>query len=169
MVSEMELNLKSIRDMLVLGIVGFGLLITLYVSVPDFPYNAPAWEVMSWGESTQWWCEITWITLFCVFSIFSLYLLSWNHEVKGNKSERYWLKVFRVSWLITTISVTAHFSIVYFKWTTWEGFFINDNTGYLHGVFYLLTFFVGLLVFGEGMSYLSKLHRHILKLEIRSV
>ncbi len=147
-----------------MAVIGFGFFMSVYVSIPDFPYDSPAWGFMLWGEPSQWWSEITWIGGFCVISILGLYLISWNSEVKSTKTETYFLRSFRVIWEVTVAALVFHYTAFYFSWTTWDGFILKDNTGYLHGLFYLLTFMLGLLVFGEGMAYLSKVHGYLVKL-----
>ena len=160
----MNINWKSIRDYGIIGVIGFGLILGLYVSIPDFPYDAHAWELMLWGESSQWWSEMTWIGGFVILSISGLYLISWNLEIKSNKQEEAYLEAFRYIWPITVVSVAVHYSMFYFKWTDTESFFMKDSGGYLHGLFYLITFFLGILVFVEFMAYLSKVHGYMMEL-----
>jgi len=158
------MNFKLLRDMAIIGIVGFGLFISIYVSLPDFPYDSPAWGFMLWGEASQWWSEITWIGAFCVLMIGNLFLISWNAEVKSVKQERFNLKIFRFVWLVSAISIMIHYTAFYFWWTDWSGFIFKDDTGYLHGFFYTLTFLLGILAFGELIAYVSKVHGYLVKL-----
>jgi hypothetical protein len=160
----MNINTRLIRDMAIVSIIGFGLFIGFYVSIPDFPYDTPAWGFMLWGEASQWWSEITWIGAFCVLAISCLYLGSWNSEVKSNRPENYLLRIFRYMWLVTAVSLLFHYTAFYFWWTTWDGFFLKDNTGYLHGFFYIVTFLLGILVFGELIAYGAKVHGYLVKL-----
>ena len=158
------MDTKLLRNMAIIAVIGFAVVISLYVSIPDFPYDSPACSVMLWGEASQWWSEMTWICAFCVLSVASLYLISWNSEVKSTKAETLNLDAFRFFWVVSTVSLLFHHSGLYFKWTDFESFFLKDTGGYLHGFFYLLTFMLGLLVFGEGVAYLSKVHGYMVKL-----
>ena len=160
----MSINWRLVRDMAIVAVIGFGLFISIYVSIPDFPYDTPAWGFMLWGEASQWWSEITWIGAFCVLAVSSLYLISWNSQVKSTKMETFCLNVFRFSWVVTAISIMVHYTAFYFSWTDWSGFIWKDNTGYLHGFFYILTFLMGILVFGELIAYGSKVHGYLVKL-----
>lgn len=119
---------------------------------------------MLWGEASQWWSEITWIGAFCVLSVLGLYLITWNSEVKSNRTEMFFQKVFRGMWGVSVGGLIFHYTAFYFSWTTWSGFIWEDNTGYLHGLFYILTFMIGLFVFGEAIAYLSKVHGYLVKL-----
>lgn len=162
----MNLNIdrRMTRDIGIVCVIGFGLLISIYVSIPDFPYDTPAWGFMLWGEPSQWWSEITWIGAFCVLTVSALYLVSWNSEVSSTKAENSYHKMFRLGWVLGAVSIMLHYTAFYFWWTDWDGFFLKDNTGYLHGLFYILTFLIGLLVFGELIAYASKVHGYLVKL-----
>ncbi len=155
----MGIDWKTIRGYAVIAAVGFGLLVGLYVSIPDFPDDAKAWELMLWGEDSQWWSEIAWIAGFVILLVSALHLISWNSEVRGSPGEQWRLKVFRCIWAIATGSVSFNYSVIYFRWTDPVSFFLKDSGGYLHGLFYLFTFFLGILVFAELLAYLSKLHK----------
>lgn len=160
----MFVNWAFVRNLAIIAIIGFGLFISVYVSIPDFPYDTPAWGFMLWGEASQWWSEITWIGAFVFLSIFTLYIVSWNSEVSAPKHEMFFTKVFRIVWIVSAISILAHYTAFYFWWSDWTGFILKDDTGYLHGFFYILTFLVGILAFGEGIAYLSKVHGYVVKL-----
>ena len=158
------LNMKFVRDLVIVSVICFSLGLSLYVSIPDYPHDASACEILLWGEASQWWSEMTWICAFCVLSISSLYLISWNSEVKSTKVETLNLDAFRFFWVVSVISILFHYSAYYFKWTDWESFFLKDSTGYLHGAFYIFTFLLGLLAFGELIAYASKVQGYLLKL-----
>jgi hypothetical protein len=145
----MKRGLKSIRDFLVLAIIGFCLLITLYVSIPDYPSKAYAWEIMLWGEQSQWWSEVTWIALFGIFSISLIFLFSWNSELDMPRNTAFYRKMFLGIMTMIGVLLLFSFSATFFHWDGWTNTFALDRGGWLHGIFYLLTFLLGIVVFEE--------------------
>lgn len=149
---------KFVRNWLVVGVIMGSIWIALYCSVPDFPYQCPAWGFLLWGEASQWWSEMTWIGAFCILSVMVLFIWSWAGELPQDKQERFYQLAFRGIWGVAYGSIMFHYTAFYFSWTQWPEWFFKDDTGYLHGFFYMTTFFLGILVCEELLSYLSRLH-----------
>jgi len=148
--------MDSYRKALILGIIGFCVVESIYVSIPDFCYDAPAWEIMSWGERTQWWSEMTWLILFGVFSVSLVFVLEWSKSLRDKKVEPY-LKFFRIAFLVAFLSLLWNFSALYFHWDGWANSLLLDQGGWLHGVFYLGVALEGLWLFGELLGLVSKI------------
>jgi len=149
----MKIALKDLRGFLVVGIIGFCLLVTLYVSIPDFPHNAHGWEIMLWGEQSQWWSEVTWILLFGVFAISLIFLASWNSELRISKSIAFYRGVFLGMMLLASALLVFSFSAIFFHWDGWSQTIALDRGGWLHGIFYLLTSLLGIVVFEEMLVF----------------
>jgi len=133
------------RKLTIAGILIFCLVEGIYVSIPDFCYSAPAWEIMLWGESTQWWSEMTWILAFGLFSVSLCFVSDWNRQLGGNP----W--VLRAVMVCVLILASLDFAILYFDWAGFTETVILDRGGFLHGLFYLDTAILGLWLFAEGL------------------
>ena len=133
----------------ILGIIGFCLGISIYVSIPDYPYEAYPWALMLWGEKSQWWSEITWVVLFGIFGVLSILLVEWNRELRRGLGLSFMQALSRFVFLIILISLSFHFSALYFEWHGWYSTLVLDKGGFLHGLFYLWTFVLGLFCFSE--------------------
>ena len=145
----MKIVLKDLRGFLIVGIVGFCLLVAIYVSIPDFPRGAYAWEIMLWGEQSQWWSEVTWIVLFGVFAISLVFVASWNSELRISRSIAFYRGVFLGTMLLASALLMFSFSAIFFHWGGWSQTIALDKSGWLHGVFYLVTSLLGIVVFEE--------------------
>lgn len=141
---------------LVILTILFSLGLGIYVSIPDYPRSAYPFEIMLWGESSQWWSEITWIGLFAVFSVSLLFLLEWNRSIKNSRIDFY-QRVARIVFLVAFLSLVWNFSAVYFSWSGFTSSIILDRGGYLHGVFYLGVALEGLWLFVESLAFVSKI------------
>jgi len=141
-------GMGRLRGLLVLGIIGFCIVEGVYVSIPDYCYDAPPWAIMLWGEQTQWWSEMTWLLLFGIFSISLIYVVEWSKGFKDKRIEFY-QRVFRIIVLVAFLSLLWNFSAVYWHWDGWSDFIILDRGGWLHGIFYLGVSIEGLWLFGE--------------------
>lgn len=137
-----------LKTILILGIILFSLGLGIYVSIPDYPRTAHPWEIMSWGESSQWWSEITWILLFCVFSVSLVFVLGWGRFLRDKRVESY-QRYARIAFLVVFLSLVWNFSALYFQWDGWRNTLALDRGGYLHGVFYLSVALEGLFLFEE--------------------
>jgi hypothetical protein len=153
------------RKALILGIIGFCVVEGVYVSVPDFCYDAHPWEIMLWGESSQWWSEITWIGLFGVFSVSLVYVVDWSRSIRNPRVEAY-QRVCRIVFLAAFLSLVWNFSALFFHWGGWVNSLFLDRGGYLHGVFYLSVALEGLWLFEELIGLMSKI---VLKLAIQGI
>jgi hypothetical protein len=151
--AQMKIAFKDLRGFLLVGIIGFCLLVTIYVSIPDFPKGAYAWEIMLWGESSQWWSEVTWIVLFGVFATSTVFLASWNSELKLNSAISFYRGVFLGTMLLVSILLAVSFSAIFFHWDGWSQSIVLDRGGWLHGIFYLLTSLLGIVVFEETLVF----------------
>ena len=149
------------RKLTIAGILIFCLVEGIYVSIPDFCYSAPAWEIMLWGESTQWWSEMTWLLLFAVFSTSLVYTTEFSAQLKNPRIESY-LRTFRIIMLVVFLSLLWNFSALYFQWDGWANTLVLDRGGYLHGVFYLSVVLEGLWLFGELLGLGCKVQRIVL-------
>lgn len=143
----------------ILAIIGFCLGISIYVSIPDYPYDAHPWAIMLWGEKSQWWSEITWIALFGVFGILAILLLEWNCELRGDRSVSFVQSTSRFVLVLGFVTLTIHFTALHFEWHGWYATLVLDRGGYLHGLFYLWTFILGLFCFSELMFLVSGIVR----------
>lgn len=128
----------------------------VYVSIPDFCYDAPAWAIMLWGESTQWWSEMTWLLLFGVFSITLVYLTDFSKSFRNAHIESY-QRLFRIIMLVAFLSLLWNYSAIYFRFDGWADLLILDSRGWLHGIFYLGVALEGLWLFGELLAFMSKI------------
>ena len=153
--------MDSYRKALILGIIGFCVIEGVYVSIPDFCYDAHPWEIMLWGESSQWWSEVTWIGLFGVFSISLMYVVEWSRSFRNPRIESY-QKVFRIVFLLAFLSLLWNFSALHFHWDGWANSLLLDRGGWLHGVFYLGVALEGLWLFGELIGLGCKVQRAVL-------
>ena len=150
---RMKVTFKDLRGYLMVSIIGFCLLVTIYVSIPDFPHNAYAWEIMLWGESSQWWSEVTWIVLFGVFAISLIFLASWNSELRLSRSIAFYRGAFLGTMLLVSILLAFSFSALFFHWGGWSQTIALDRNGWLHGIFYLFTSLLGIVVFEETLVF----------------
>ncbi len=133
----------------------FTFAISVYVSIPDFPYKERSWQVNLWNDPSGWWSEMTWIIAFAVFVSVALLFRSWFLSLRPAadlvfKSQLAVLLTV-LSWDIATIAF-----MLYFK-PNWPGFyeyFVLDRTGTLHGLFYITTAHIGVLavVFGLALT-----------------
>jgi hypothetical protein len=146
----------SYRKALILGIIGFCVIEGVYVSIPDFCYDAHPWEIMLWGESSQWWSEMSWLLLFGVFSIGLVFVSEWSKNFRNKRVEAY-QRAFRIIVLVAFLSLLWNFSALYFQWDGWANTLALDRGGYLHGVFYLGVALEGLWLFGELIGLMSKI------------
>lgn len=146
-------SIKNIRDFLVVAIIGFCLIITLYVSIPDYPSKAYAWELMLWGEQSQWWSEVTWVVLFGIFAISLIFLLSWNSELSLSRSTQVYRNLFLGIMTLASILLLFSFSAIFFHWDGFTKTIALDRGGWLHGIFYLFTFLLGIVVFEEVLVF----------------
>jgi len=146
----------SYRKALILGIIGFCVIEGVYVSIPDFCYDAHPWEIMLWGESSQWWSEMSWLLLFGVFSIGLVFVSEWSKNFRNKRVEAY-QRAFRIIVLVAFLSLLWNFSALYFQWDGWTNTLALDRGGYLHGVFYLGVALEGLWLFGELIGLMSKI------------
>jgi len=144
------------RKALILGIIGFCVIEGVYVSIPDFCYDAHPWEIMLWGESSQWWSEMSWLLLFGVFSIGLVFVSEWSKNFRNKRVEAY-QRAFRIIVLVAFLSLLWNFSALYFQWDGWTNTLALDRGGYLHGVFYLGVALEGLWLFGELIGLMSKI------------
>jgi hypothetical protein len=144
-----------LKGTLILGIVLFCVLLGIYVSIPDYPRSAYPWEIMLWGESSQWWSEVSWIMAFCIFSVSLVFIFDWSSGLRNLRVESY-QRVARIIFLVAFLSLVWNFSAVYFSWSGLEGTVILDRGGYLHGVFYLGVALQGLWLFEESIGLVSK-------------
>jgi hypothetical protein len=149
----MRFALKDLRGFLIIGIIGFCLMTTLYVSIPDFPRNAYAWEIMLWGESSQWWSEVTWIVMFGVFATSTVFLASWNSELRLSRAIAFYRGVFLGTMLLASALLLFSFSAIFFHWDGWSQTIALDKNGWLHGIFYLFTSLLGIVVFEEVLVF----------------
>jgi len=148
--------MDSYRKALILGIIGFCVIEGVYVSIPDFCYDAHPWEIMLWGESSQWWSEMSWLLLFGVFSIGLVFVSEWSKNFRNKRVEAY-QRAFRIIVLVAFLSLLWNFSALYFQWDGWTNTLALDRGGYLHGVFYLGVALEGLWLFGELIGLMSKI------------
>lgn len=146
----------TLRNLAILGILFSSIILVVYVSIPDYPRDARAWEIMLWGEKSQWWSEMSWILLFDVFSISIMYLASWSRRLPGNPRVDSSQRTFRMIWGISSVLLIYDFSILHFRWHGWYSTFALDSGGWLHGTFYLWVTLLGVLLFGEGLAFVSK-------------
>jgi len=146
----------KLRASLVISIIVFTISLAIFVSIPDYCYNAPPWAIMLWGEASQWWSEITWLILFGIFSIALVFVLGWSNSIRDKKVESY-LRLFRIAFLVAFLSLLWNFSALYFRWDGWANSLLLDRSGYLHGVFYLGVALQGLWLFGELIGLVSKI------------
>ena len=161
---SLRLLMGRLKNALVVSTIIFTFGLIVYVSIPDFPRAAHPWEIMLWGESSQWWSEVSWILVFAVFSISLLFVLDWSGQVRNVKVEGY-QKVVRIAFLVVFLSILWNFSALYFHWDGWAEMFILDRGGYLHGVFYLGVVLEGLWLFEELIGFVSKI---VPKLSVQS-
>ena len=148
--------MDSYRKALILGIIGFCVIEGVYVSIPDFCYDAHPWEIMLWGESSQWWSEMSWLLLFGVFSIGLVFVSEWSKNFRNKRVEAY-QRAFRIIVLVAFLSLLWNFSALYFQWDGWTNTLALDSGGYLHGIFYLGVALEGLWLFGELIGLMSKI------------
>jgi hypothetical protein len=149
-------DMARLKVSLVILTILFCLLLGIYVSIPDFPRDAYPWEIMLWGESSQWWSEISWIFLFCIFTTSLIFILGWSKSFPNPRIESY-QKIFRIVILVAFLSLLWNFSAVYFRFDGWSELIILDRGGYLHGVFYLGVCIEGLWLFAESLAFVSKI------------
>lgn len=142
------------------------------MSIPDYPYSAHPWAIMLWGEKSQWWSEMTWIGAFGVFGVLAILLTEWNGELRYDESASFTQWTVRLILLICFVSLSFHFSALHFQWKGWYDTMILDRGGYLHGIFYLWTFLLGLVCFEEGVflvsRIVSKISKHISAIPART-
>ena len=148
--------MDSYRKALILGIIGFCVIEGVYVSIPDFCYDAHPWEIMLWGESSQWWSEMSWLLLFGVFSIGLVFVSEWSKNFRNKRVEAY-QRAFRIIVLVAFLSLLWNFSALHFQWDGWANSLLLDRGGWLHGVFYLGVALEGLWLFGELLGLMSKI------------
>jgi len=148
--------MDSYRKALILGIIGFCVIEGVYVSIPDFCYDAHPWEIMLWGESSQWWSEMSWLLLFGVFSIGLVFVSEWSKSFRNKRVEAY-QRAFRIIVLVAFLSLLWNFSALHFQWDGWANSLLLDRGGWLHGVFYLGVALEGLWLFGELIGLMSKI------------
>ena len=148
--------MDSYRKALILGIIGFCVIEGVYVSIPDFCYDAHPWEIMLWGESSQWWSEMSWLLLFGVFSIGLVFVSEWSKSFRNKRVEAY-QRAFRIIVLVAFLSLLWNFSALHFHWDGWTNLVLLDSGGYLHGIFYLGVALEGLWLFGELIGLMSKI------------
>ena len=144
---------RKTRNLVIAGSLIFSLAIAIYVSIPDFPYKEKAWQVELWSDPSGWWSEITWIIGFGVFATLSLLFRSWFYSLRP-KSEL--IRKAQLGVLFTVVSWIA-FSlgfVMYFK-PVWSDLYANialDDTGALHGLFYLTVAHLGILATISGLA-----------------
>ena len=149
------------RNLIVLGLILSSLCLIVYVSIPDFPRTAKPWELMLWGESSQWWSEVSWIILFDVFSISILFVWGFSDQLKERSIDST-LYYVRVVFSIVFLLLLFDFSILYFEWSGWMGTVVLDRGGWLHGAFYLGVALEGMYLFSEALGLGCKIHRLVL-------
>lgn len=154
---QRKLRRHTGRNLLVGGIIVFCLLISVYVSIPDYPRGAYPWEIMLWGERSQWWSEITWILLFGVFSVSLTYIIHWQRLLPPNPRVEAPQRLCRLIWGVSSVCLIWNFSAIHFAWRGWYSTLILDSGGYLHGVFYLVVVLLGVLLFEELLAFVSRI------------
>ena len=119
--------LFQMRDWTIVAIVFFCAMLTVYISIPDYPYSAHPWEIMLWGEQTQWWSEVTWIIFFGLSSIIALLCASWSHYLPSTHQIRRAQMLVRGSCATAFMVIATAFSVEHFTWTGWHETFILDS------------------------------------------
>ena len=155
--------MRGVEKFLIFAVVAFCLFISIYVSIPDYPKSARAWEIMLWSDSSGWWSELCWILVFGISAVLTILFHSWNRDFKIPEREWSTERIFYVLWMLAFLSVTWNYSAIYFRWLSWHNTIVVDATGYLHGLFYAWSLLTLVLAVGEGTAYLSKLHHHLIR------
>jgi hypothetical protein len=128
----------------------------LYVSIPDYPREAPAWEIQLWGEGSQWWSEVSWILMFGASACTAIIFRSWSMDYERAMTDVYaeWGGfVIVCSWLALSL---AFLGAYYDGFPGWRELVLLDRGGILHGLFYLGTAHLMALSFIEVLRFTEK-------------